>query len=208
MANNATALSPVKLFSALAIGASVLVAYLYAGGASAGSTRAMCLECQESSSADAAKWVKNGTYRLDAVTLTDDEKELEVDPDSLRKMTRIKPPFLSASENDALVEQTIRAIDNFGETGDSTVLENQWPELTRRARYAYSFFMTADQPIDCYNVYVRVGRNKYLVVVGRDLESGEFKWRPGEGMLINRYGTEGKPVYLEEFQKVDAAVGR
>ncbi|OPA85260.1 hypothetical protein BFW87_27910 [Pseudomonas fluorescens] len=208
MAKIATALTPVKLFGALVIGAGAFVAYLYAGGASADSTRAKCVQCQASDSADATKWIKNGTYRLDAVTLTDDEKELEVDPDSLRKMTRIKPPLLSASENDALVEKAIRAIDNFGEKGDSTVLENQWPQLTRRARYAYSLFLTDDQPMDCYNVYVRVGRNKYLVVVGRDLESGEFTERAGEGMLINRYGTEGKPEHLKAFEEIDAATGR
>jgi hypothetical protein len=208
MANAATALSPANLLSAVLISASVFTACLYVDSASAASARAACLRCQDSESADATKWVKNGTYRLEAVTLSLDDEVRGADPDSVRKMTRVKPAVLGADENDALVEETIRAMDIVGEAGDVAVLEAQWPNLTGRARYAYSLFITEDQLVDFYNVYVRVGRNKYVIVIGRDVESGEFQLRSGEGRLINRYGTEGKPRDLEQFKKVDAAAGR
>src|SRR5450830_1992901 len=208
MANAATALSPANLLSAVLISASVFTASLYVDSASAASARAACLRCQDSESADATKWVKNGTYRLEAVTLSLDDEVRGADPDSVRKMTRVKPAVLGADENDALVEETIRAMDIVGEAGDVAVLEAQWPNLTGRARYAYSLFITEDQLVDFYNVYVRVGRNKYVIVIGQDVESGEFQLRSGEGRLINRYGTEGKPRDLEQFKKVDAAAGR
>lgn len=189
------------------LGAGVLVSCLSVGSASAASMRAACLRCQDSESVDASKWVKNGTYRLESVTLSLDDEVRGADPDSVRKMTRLKPVAISADANDALVEEAIRAMDIVGEDGDVAVLEAQWPNLARRARYAYSIFITEDQLVDFYNVYVRVGRNKYVLVIGRDVESGEFQLKPGEGRLINRYGTEGKPRDLEQFKKVDSAAG-
>lgn len=209
MANSAIALSPVKLLGAFVIGVGVCVAYLYAGSVSAASTRAMCMQCQGSESADATKWVKNGMYRLEGVTLSMEDEVREADPDSLRKMTRIKPLVLGADENDALVQECVNAIGDMGAFApDSIVLEQQWPNLTRRARYAYSLFIAEDQPMDFYKVYVRVGRNQYVLVIGRDVESGEFKMRAGEWRLINEYGRPGSPEELAQFKKVEAAAER
>lgn len=207
MANSATASRPANLLVALLMGAGVFTLSLYASSASAASMRAACVQCP-SETADASKWVKNGTYRLEPVTLSIDDEVRNADPDSLRKMTRLKPLALGADENDPLVDEVVRAIDIVGEAGDVDILRAQWPELTRRSRYAYSLFINEGQIADFYNVYVRVGPNKYLIVIGRDVDSGEFHERPGEGYLINRRGTEGHSWELEQFRVVEAAAGR
>jgi hypothetical protein len=204
-----TALSPANLLRALLVSAGVFVAGLPVGSASAQDLRAMCLACSDGFTADATKWVKNGMYRLDAVTLTDDEREMGVEADEKRKMTRIKPLVLGADENDALVQASVNAIGAMGNSGrDDILLQTQWPNLTRRVRYAYSLFTAEDQPADFYKVYVRVGRNQYVVVIGRDVETGEFAMRPGKWRLINEYGNPGSPEDLEQFKKVEASAGR
>ncbi|MBT2370515.1 hypothetical protein [Pseudomonas fluorescens] len=197
MANATTALSPAKLLGALLITTSVFVTGLYSPSSSAASMMVYCIRCQEDS-VDATKWVRNGMYRLATSTA----------PDSEQKMIRNKPVVFTADDNDPLIEETIRAMDIVGEKGDSAVLQAQWPNLTRRVRYSYSIFMTSDQLVDFYEVYVRVGRNKYVIVIGRDVASGEFMVRSGEGRLINRYGTEGKPRDLEQFKKIETAADR
>ncbi|KRP63469.1 hypothetical protein [Pseudomonas orientalis] len=209
MANRAIVSSPANLLGALLVSAAALLACLPVGSAGAQELRAMCLACDVGFATDATKWVKNGMYRLDAVTLTDDEKEMGAEADEKRKMTRIKPLVLGIDENDALVQASVDAIDAMGNSGrDSTVLEQQWPDLTRRARYAYSLFMAEDQPVDFYKVYVRVGRNQYMVTVGRDVESGEFKMRPGHWRFLNEYGNPGSPEEVAQFKKVEAAARR
>ena len=192
MANLAAALNRALLLNALLVASSVFMASAYSSAVPA----AMMVDCFRcDGGVDGTKWVRSGLYRLDT-------------SDAVQTLVRKKPLVLGGDENDPLVEATIRAMSTVGEDGDSAVLEAQWPNLTRRARYTYSLFMAQDQLLDIYNVYVRVGRNKYVIVMGRDTESGEFMLIPGEGRLINRYGTEGKPRDLEQFGKVEAAAGR
>jgi hypothetical protein len=182
------------LLSALLITTSIFMASLYPRAGAAAPMMMHCSDCKKGETFDATQWFSNGMYRL----------ETDLIPNPMITMIRRKPVVFTAKDNDQLMEAALRGVGNAGgESQDVIALEAQWPVLTRRVRYSYSVFVAPDVPRDLYDMYVQVGRKKFLVMIGLDVNTGEIT-AEYEGREI-RVGDANDPQYLETFDELDDA---
>ncbi|SDZ37948.1 hypothetical protein [Pseudomonas salomonii] len=194
MANVIARVGSAGLLWALLITFGVSITSLYSRESAAAPLMMHCRECEKGDDTfDATKWFSSGMYRL----------ETDIVPNPMRSMTRTHPVVFKAKDNDQLVEAALRGISDVLPSFDSRTFEAQWPVLTRRLRYSYSFFMAPDEPRDLYDMYLQVGKYKLVIVVGLDVNTGEIT-AEYEGRVI-RENDGNDPAYMDTFEEMDNA---
>ncbi|WP_460135689.1 hypothetical protein [Pseudomonas sp. S1_E04] len=194
MANVIARFSNASLLGALLITTSLVITALYSRESAAGPLMMHCSNCEEGDDTfDATKWFSSGMYRL----------ETDIVPNPMRSMTRTHPVVFTAKDNDKLVEAALRGINNVDSSLDTRTFESQWPVLTGRVRYTYSYFVIPDEPKDLYDMYLQVGKHKLVIMIGLDVNTGEIM-AEYEGRVI-RENDGNDPAYMDTFEQMDNA---
>ncbi|MFL1419960.1 hypothetical protein ACI77M_27740 [Pseudomonas fildesensis] len=194
MTNVVARFSHAGLLGALLITTSIFITSLYSREGAAAPLMMHCSNCEKGDDTfDATKWFSSGMYRL----------ETDIVPNPMRSMTRIHPVVFTAKDNDKLVEAALRGIIDVDSSFDTRTFESQWPLLTRRVRYTYSFFVVPDEPKDLYDMYLQVGKHKLVIVIGLDVNTGEVT-AEYEGRVI-RENDGNDPAYWDTFEAMDNA---
>ncbi|MGB3124390.1 MAG: hypothetical protein WBB95_11325 [Pseudomonas sp.] len=194
MANVVTRFSNAGLLGALLITTSIFFTSLYSREGAAAPLMMHCSNCPKGDDTfDATKWFSNGMYRL----------ETDIIPSPMRSMTRVHPVVFTAKDNDKLVEAALRGITNVDSSLDTRTFEAQWPVLTGRVRYTFSYFVVPDEPKDLYDMYLQVGKHKLVIMIGLDVNTGDIT-AEYEGRVI-RENDGNDPVYMDTFEEMDNA---
>jgi hypothetical protein len=147
---------------------------------------------------DASQWFRSGMYRPRLMGIP-----AEASPET---MLRVEPERFRSAQNREILARVLLALEERYPDVDTEDLILNTPDLSRRIRYAYSWFEEPNKPHDTYWLFLPLEGRQYVITIEWDVT--EKKLTSSTTAQLMSKDSDAEIEYRKVLKELDEATNK